>query len=71
MRAKIAEDDERHSYRAYIAETLRLQGEGKYLQKRWLDIVGEQQPAAPERSGDEIALDVIRRAGLKIRPKAR
>ena len=62
MRAKVAEDDERTAYRAYVTESLRLQGENKYIQRSWLDII-DPKPV-DTRSGDEIALDVIERTGL-------
>ena len=57
MRAKCAEDEEQYSYRAYVAETLRLQGEGKHPSRRWIDII--DPPPEDERSGDEIAISVL------------
>ena len=62
VRARCAEDQERDIYRAYVAEALRLQGEGKYLTNCWLDII--YPPQVDERSGDEIAISVVQRAGL-------
>ena len=50
------------AYRAYVTESLRLQGENKYIQRSWLDII-DHRPM-DTRSGDEIALDVIERTGL-------
>lgn len=50
------------AYRAYVTESLRLQGENKYIQRSWLDIIDHR--SMDTRSGDEIALDVIERAGL-------
>lgn len=60
--AKIAEDDERTAYRAYVTESLRLQGENKYIQRSWLDII-DPKPV-DNRSGDEIAVQVLRNTGL-------
>ena len=62
MRAKVAEDDERTAYRAYVTESLRLQGEKKYFQRSWLDII-DPKPV-DTRSGDEIAMQVVKNAGL-------
>lgn len=54
----------------YITDSLRNVNEilatkygGKYLPERLADIM--EEPKEPERSGDEIAADIIRRAGLK------
>lgn len=60
--AKIAEDEERMTYRAYVTETLRLRGENKYISRSWLDII-DPKPV-DNRSGDEIALSVVKNAGL-------
>ena len=64
LSAKCREDDEQFSYRAYIAEALRLQGEGqgRHLTERWMDIVEPKQ--ADNRTGDEIVLEVMKGAGL-------
>ena len=62
VRAKVAEDDERMAYRAYVTESLRLQGKNKYIQRSWLDII-DPKPA-DNRSGDEIAVQVLRNTGL-------
>jgi hypothetical protein len=60
------------AYRAYIADGVKCMSEsiamhfgGSYLQERYMDMIS----VAPiqEKSGDEIALDIIRRAGLKVR----
>lgn len=39
-------------------------GGGKMLQKSWYDLVDIGKPQDPQKSGDEIALDIIARAGL-------
>lgn len=55
----------------YITESLRCMGEnvarvsgGNYIQERWADVVNP--PARDARTGEEIAADVIRKAGLKV-----
>lgn len=47
------------SYRTYVTEILRLRGENKTLTKSWLDII-DPKPV-DNRSGDEIAMDFVRR----------
>lgn len=51
-------------FRYYVTETLRLRGENKYITGSWADMVRDQ--AVDTRTGDEIALEVIRAAGLKL-----
>lgn len=55
----------------YITESLRCIGEnvaqvsgGSYIRERWADIANP--PARDARTGEEIAADVIRKAGLKV-----
>lgn len=50
------------SYRAYVTDALRLQGEGKYPAARWLDII-DTTPHPPEdkRSCAEQAADMWKR----------
>lgn len=64
VRAKVAEDDERMAYRAYVTESLRLQGENKYIQRSWLDIINPKP--TDNRSAGEIADDFIRRHELRV-----
>lgn len=47
-----------------MTEALRLQGEGKYPAARWIEII--EPKAADNRTGDEIAAQVIRDAGLVL-----
>ena len=57
-------EDEEYSYRAYVTDTLRLQGENQYPTARWMEII--EPKLADDRTGDEIALEVIRGAGLTL-----
>ena len=57
------------SYKRYMADVVRLIGEnlavlakGSYIASRWMD---KQEPDEP-LDGDAIALDIIKRAGLKL-----
>lgn len=62
MLAKCQQDDEEFSFRVYMTEIVRLRGENKTLRKSWLDII-DPKPV-DNRSGDEIAMDVIKKTGL-------
>ena len=50
------------TYRFYVAECLRSIPQNKYLNKPLYDIIYRKEEDT--RTGDEIALDVIERAGL-------
>jgi hypothetical protein len=59
-------------YQCYVADGLKSISEavaghlgGPYLQERYVDLIGEGE--RDERSADEIALEVIKKAGLKVR----
>ena len=64
VRARCEADEEEYAFRSYLTETLRLQQQGKRFGRSWTEIV-DRRPR-PERSGDEIALEVIRGAGLCV-----
>lgn len=60
-------------YRCYVADGLKSISEsvaehlgGSYLQERYVDLINGDTHK-DERSADEIALEVIKKAGLKIR----
>ena len=62
---------ERHSYRVYIAEGLRVisesaarQVQGNYLARKWQE---PTRPAPPEKPADVVALEIIHGAGLHYR----
>ena len=69
VRAECAADEEEYLYRAYLTESLRLQHENKYLSRSWMDMANHTPPPR-ERTGDEIAMDVIMGAGLHMEPGA-
>lgn len=50
-------------YRLYVTDSLYYQAENKHLSVRYKDII--QPKKIDTRSGDEIALEVINRLGLK------
>lgn len=59
-------------YEVYVTDALRQItentarfGGGKYMKVRYYDSVNPREE--PEKSGDEIAADIIQRAGLKMK----
>lgn len=52
------------AYRIYITDSLYYHAENKRISKRFYDVINP--PAEDNRSGDEIALDVINKLGLKV-----
>lgn len=67
--SEIVERSEEKRYRTYITDAIMIMTEntakasgGSYLKDRWLKVEVED-----DRTGDEIALDVIRRAGLQVK----
>ena len=65
--ARAKDYDEAMAYRIFISESLRLQGEGKYLTKSYMDIVRPKKVADEDnRSADEIAESIIKGMGLKV-----
>lgn len=50
------------AYRAFVTDSIPLAVQQKYLVNRWVDAV-ERKPV-DDRTGDEIAADIILRAGL-------
>lgn len=65
MRARIEADERDLLYKVYITDSVKLMGEGKYLTDRWYDRAFGKR-VIDTRSADEIALDIITRAGLSF-----
>ena len=61
-------EDEKHekAYRIYVTEALRGIPQGKYSQKSFCDIINEVETEEAAKSGDEIAVEVMRKAGLSF-----
>ena len=63
---------EEKAFRSYMADGIKCISEsvanqygGSYLQERYADIITVSR--VEEKTGDEIALEVIKKAGLKVR----
>lgn len=53
------------AYRFYIAESVRLVPQNKWITKSLHQILDKDK--ADKRTGDEIAVDVIKNAGIKLK----
>lgn len=60
------------AYRIYVSDALMLIGKntaklalGTYMPRRYVDIIGGVKQ--DDRTGEEIAADIIRRAGLEVK----
>ena len=52
------------AYRIYVTDSLYFQGQNKYLNVRFSDLIKPKE--VDERTGNEIALDVIRKLNLRF-----
>ena len=64
VEARIEEHHREEAYRIYVTKSLQLIPQKKYLAKDYYDILKPQN--VDNRSGDEILLDIMHRAGLKF-----
>lgn len=71
-KARMLEDLHAETYRVYVSDTLRIISEntarfggGAYTKQRYYDVINP--PKVDTRTGDEIAADIIKRAGLKVK----
>lgn len=52
------------AYRIYVTEALRNIPQGQWSQKSFYDIINSTEKE--EESGDEIVMDIVKRAGLSF-----
>lgn len=64
--ARLEEYSREMTYRFYIANSLQNIPQGKYTTKTLYDLMYEPTEEDDEKSGDEIAFDIIMRAGLSF-----
>lgn len=57
--------DEERAYRIYVTDMLFYQCKGEMLAYRYADLLNGKTFENDQRTGDEIAKDVIERCGLK------
>ena len=64
VKAKWQDRQQDFAYRIYITDSLYYMGRNQMLEKRYYDVI--HPPKVDNRSGNEIAMDVIQRLGLKV-----
>ena len=64
LKERLKAENEGIAYRYYISDSLFYIGQNMHLTKKYRDII--HPPKEDTRTGDEIAMDVITRAGLKV-----
>ena len=72
--ACVKREQEEAAYRIYVTDALKLltentakTGGGSYASKRWWEVL--HQPPPDTRTGEQIAKDIIERAGLEVRKR--
>lgn len=55
------------AYRIYVTDCFYLQGQQKVFQERWSDLMDINDQNVDERSADEIAFDIMSKAGLTFK----
>ena len=73
VKAKILDDTEELIYKRYMADGLKYVTEsisqafgGKYLYVSYFDLINNNKKQTVTKAGEEIATDVIKRAGLVV-----
>ena len=61
----MAEYLDEYKYRIYVTESLRLQGEGRYMSAKYTELIG-LEGEKDTRTAEEVAEDIIARHGLKV-----
>ena len=64
--ARLEENMREDMYRIYVTDTMYLNGENKRFNYRFIDIINGKVKLPDQRSGDEIAEDVFKRAGITL-----
>lgn len=53
-------------YRAYVTDSLRLSAEGKYIPRRYFDLIHPELAEADDYDADKVVCGVVERAGLEV-----
>lgn len=64
VEARVEEFSRDEAYRIFVTRSLQLIPQSKYLTKDFKDIIHPDK--ADNRTADEIASDVVKKAGLKL-----
>lgn len=65
VKARLEKEQRDEAYRIFVCDSLQLMPQNKYLAKRYSDLIKKDKES--QKSGDEIVLDIMSRAGLKWR----
>jgi hypothetical protein len=63
VNARLDEYDREEAYRIYISKSLQLIPQNQWLSKSYNELLNTNKPV-DNRSGKEIAIDVMKKAGL-------
>ena len=64
MEARLEQANRDEAYRFYVTRSLQLVPQNKYISTSFDELLKPKK--VDNRTGDEIAADIIRRAGLKV-----
>lgn len=53
-------------YKTYVADSLQGIPQHKYISRRYIDMINLDNKPVDDRTGDEIAEDIISKAGLQF-----
>ena len=65
VKARLDEEDREEAYRIYVSRSLQLNPQNGHIEKSYYDIM-QGKVEIDDRDGDEIAADIITRAGLRF-----
>lgn len=68
MEARLSEQIREDAYRIYITRSLQLIPQNRYITMDFMDVLDTKN--VDNRSGEDIAIDVIKGAGLSFEVKA-
>ena len=66
VEARLDEFEREETYRIFVTTSLQLIPQNKHLVKSYTDMVMKNQNPVNNRTGDDIAMDIITRAGLTL-----
>jgi hypothetical protein len=65
--ARYVEYQKEMAYRYYLTDVVNLGNQGKYSKVRFADIDSHKVQLQEQRTGDEIAAEIISKAGLVVK----
>lgn len=65
--AKLEKSIQEAQFRVYITDALYYAPRNQWMSKRFVELIDEPKKPKDNRSGDEVAAEVIKRLGLKFK----